>query len=203
MSTKIQPLYESSIEELCTVDEALMRKGLEKLARGHTDIYVALIPDAKTMQWHHAREEFLASELHLGPPNIKGAIVGREVGKRAWCIWTRKWDNGDGNDHGNTLFILRLVVENWDEIESEQTDKAAVLLAEAQRQAGLWNMKEVQIWNPTWVTLQAAQRLVPSVNIEEREEDSIASLMWYGDDGTHDDRSERVIWICNEKYGWC
>ncbi len=180
-----------------------MREDLEKLARENTDIYVALIPDAKTMQWHHAREEFLASELHLGPPFIKGAIVGGQIGKRAWCIWTRKWDNADSDDHGNTLFILRSVIEDRDEDESEQIDKVAALLAEAQRQAGLWNMREVQIWNPTSVTLQAAQRLLPSVKVEEREEDSITSLMWYGDDGAQDDGSAKVVWVGNEKYGWC
>jgi hypothetical protein len=34
----------------------------------------------------------------------------------------------------------------------------------------------------------------------EREEESIASLMWYGEgSGASDD----IEWVGNEKYGWC
>ncbi|KAI9722014.1 MAG: hypothetical protein M1812_001974 [Candelaria pacifica] len=203
ISERTQLLYESSIEELCAVDEALLRKDLERLASDHTDTYVALIPDAKTMQWHHAREPFIAQELRLESPVIKGALIGSEAGKRVWCIWTRKWGGGDGEDHGNILFILRLVIEGQTEPESEQIDQVAVLLAEAQRQSSLWNMREVQIWNPSSVTLKAAQRLLPTANVEEREEDSITSLMWYGDGVGHDDGSANITWIGNEKYGWC
>ncbi|KAI9782753.1 MAG: hypothetical protein M1835_003945 [Candelina submexicana] len=202
-SEKIQLLYESSVEELCAADEVLMRKDFERLARDHTDIYVTLIPDAKTMQWHHAREPFIAHELNLDPPLIKGALMGSEIGKRAWCIWTRKWGHSAVEDNGNTLFILRLVIEDRDGNESEQIDQVTNLLAEAQLQAQVWDMREVQIWNPSSVILQAAKRLLPTAVFKEREEDSITSLMWYGDGVGLDDGSAKLIWLGNEKYGWC
>ena len=34
----------------------------------------------------------------------------------------------------------------------------------------------------------------------EREEDGIASLLWYGEGSGKEDTLE---WIANEKYGWC
>ena len=76
---------------------------------------------------------------------------------------------------------------------------AAVLRA-AQLEAAKWNMHHVEIWNPTPVAVLAAEELLPSVEMVHREEESITSLMWYGD---QDGVGEEVEWVGNEKYGWC
>ena len=71
------------------------------------------MPDAETLSWHHAREEFVANELYGKSPEVKGAIVGTEEGKRVWCVWMRTWYNSDPQkSKGNSLNILRLVVED-------------------------------------------------------------------------------------------
>ncbi len=190
-------------------------------------VRVALIPDVKTMAWHHAREEFLSKELRLRSPDIKGAIVGDKAGERAWIIWTRTWNDDPHNEPSkkNVLYVLRIVVEEGvytvranfrDHGETPENGcspqlvngagygKAvqylASLLVAAQQEAARSFLAEVQAWNPTPTIVQAAKLACPSVDaIVDRDTDSIASLKWFGPG----EALEEVEWIANEKYGWC
>lgn len=201
-------LRSDDIPELCDVDEKLIRARLSS-TKGNDKPTVALIPERRTLDWHYAREQFVSNELYAKSPEIKGALVG-EPGSRVWCYWTRIWANPT-EESPNTLHILRLVIEK----ETPETDAAtakgatkpkhsstvqniAALFAAAQSEAAQWDMKEVQIWNPTSTTLAAAQLLEPKTAVVQREHDSITSLQWYGEGCWKD-----VDWICNEKYGWC
>lgn len=107
-----RPLFAKDLAELCELDVAAVVQGLESRPKGsHTA--VALLPDIDTIRWHHAREEFVGTELHGKIPEVKGAIVGTEKGKRVWCYWTRMWYNSNPAEaKGNTLHILRLVIED-------------------------------------------------------------------------------------------
>jgi hypothetical protein len=120
---------------------------LESRPKG-SNIAVALVPNIETIQWHHARENFVGMELHGKAPEVKGAIIGSEKGKRIWCLWTRMWYNNDpANAKGNTLHILRLVVEdgNWtgavkrhgieNSVDHSHDDSIAALMLMAQREA--------------------------------------------------------------------
>lgn len=198
-NSSVRLLHTEDLAELCARDEAQLRS---KLAR-RAGIAVALVPDIQTIQWHHAREEFVSNELLGKKPLIKGALVttGSDT---VWCIWSRTWTNSDKDQsEGNTLYILRLVVEsdNLDESKDhkpEHIDAIAAVLGVAQEQAMEWHMAEVEIWNPHPRTTAAAEKLDPEVAIVHREDESITSLKWYGDD---DEKS--VKWVENEKYGWC
>jgi hypothetical protein len=176
--------------------------------------FVALIPNHAKITWHHAREEFVGEELHGRIPEIKGAIVGTEVGKRVWCYWSRVWDNPDPKaDKGNTLHILRLVVEEtdlftWERASHDQDlsvyiPAIAALLRLALQEAKEWNMADVNVWNPTETTIKAAQTIAPSTQVIHRDSESIASLMWYGDRPQEGSVVEYIDWLGNEKYGWC
>jgi hypothetical protein len=207
----VKSLESPDLEYLCEADEHSLLSQISKFEKPA----VALVPDLATISWHHAREEFIANELFGRSPDIKGAIVTTESGSQAWCIWTRVWAS-PGDEHGSTLHILRLVVEDRenypphdfspateDATASVQSSSSAVqavaaLFAAAQKQAAEWDMATVQFWNPNNVALAAARRLDGSVEVQEREKESICSLRWYGK-GDGDD----VEWICNEKYGWC
>lgn len=167
---------------------------------------VALIPDLETIQWHHAREEFVGQEVHGKAPNVKGAIVGDEAGNRVWCYWTRVWYNEDVSVvKGNTMHILRLVVEDdvlglRDVSEGDSTAVAA-LLAFAQREAEEWKTEHVEIWSPSPSALAGAQLLDKTARVIDRDAESIASLLWYPE---HEGAAtDHVDWISNEKYGWC
>ncbi|KAF9696064.1 hypothetical protein EKO04_006076 [Ascochyta lentis] len=202
-----RPLYAEDLPELCRLDEALIRKSLESRPQG-SKTAVALVPDVETVQWHHAREEFVGQEVHGKVPKIKGAIVGDEVGKRVWCYWTRVWYNEDVSIvKGNTMHILRLVVED-DALGSEDAQEGgghgaaiAALLAMAQREAEEWKTEHVEVWSPSAAALAGAQILDKSARVIERDSESIASLLWYPE---HEGRAaDQLDWISNEKYSWC
>jgi hypothetical protein len=169
---------------------------------------VALIPDIETVQWHHAREEFVGQEVHGRVPKIKGAIVGDEVGKRVWCYWTRVWYNEDpAVIKGNTMHILRLVVEddvlgNNKASEGEGHAAAiAALLALAQREAEEWKTEHVEVWSPSASVLAGARELDKNAEVIERDSESIASLLWYPE---HEGlATDSIDWTSNEKYAWC
>jgi hypothetical protein len=192
---------------------AAIKRSLESRPKG-SKAAVALLPNIETIRWHHAREDFVGTELHGKTPKVKGAIVGSERGKRIFCFWTRMWYNNDPAEaRGNTLHILRLVNEDgsWADTAASHKDgdssdpgyeaAIAALMVSAQREAEEWKMEHVEIWNPSSHTVRAAQRLHPSASVVERDEESIASLQWFPQ---HDGpMAEKIDWISNEKYAWC
>jgi GNAT superfamily N-acetyltransferase len=207
-----RPLLADDLAELCLVDERLVRSSLQNAPAEES--FVALLPDIATIRWHHAREEFVAQEIHGKIPEIKGAIVGNESGKRVWCYFTRMFYNADqSKSEGNTLHVLRIVVEEhglftWERASADADMSAHIpaisaLFRAALEEAKKWNMAEVEVWNPTEPTVKAAQVLCPNAKVIHRNEESIASLMWYGPRRTSGPIAEEVYWLGNEKYGWC
>ena len=205
----VRRLTSSDLPELCALDEEVLRQSLVEYKDANRSA-VALVPDYTTMRWHHAREEFVANELFGRHPEVKGAITG-EPGSRVWCYWTRVWKDPQ-DDEPNTLHILRLASEDESQSDfaaaspdgveqaknSSATKAIAALCAAAQTEAALWDMGEIQIWNPNSTVLAAAQLIDPTVKVQHRENDSIPSLLWYGEGSW-----EHVDWISNEKFAWC
>lgn len=210
-----EALYANDLAELCDLDETLLKSSMEKRSSHSSKTQVALIPDLESHLWQHAREEFASNELLGRLPDVKGAIVRTEQGNRVWCIWTRMF--GD-TEAGNILYILRMAHEG--EIDSNNDDAVAQagqtatqnslgrelvlatasILNMARREATEWNMRSVRMWNPSPLSMLAAQELEPSVQLIDREEESIASLRWYNDTLKVGDDVE---WVANEKFGWC
>lgn len=205
---EIQELHADGLSTLCEKDELWTRKSLARFEKDGPDTRVALIPDVQTMQWHHAREEFAAKELLGRRPNIKGVLVEGGPGNLVWAIWTRTFG---AKESENVLHILRLVVQshaesgannhtNGTDVNGDTRHEVAVraveaVLRAAQREAGRWGMRTVEVWNPSPIVIKAAQRVLHETTVVERDEESIASLMWYG--------PGEVEWVENEKYGWC
>ena len=208
-----RPLHAEDLKQLCLMDEAsVIKKGLVRQSAKAGKTMVCLIPDWETMQWHHAREEFAARELLDGTvPEVKGAYLHCKDGSRMWCIWSRFFGN-ESND-GNVLHILRLATEGEEELSlgesdtttigsagdsnSEKVQAIASLLRAAQVEAAKWDMKDVEVWNPTRLAISAAQSIDPKTEVIYRDEEGIASLRWHHED------SNNIEWLGNEKYGWC
>ncbi|KAL9097009.1 MAG: hypothetical protein Q9165_000973 [Trypethelium subeluteriae] len=196
----------SDIGKLCGVDEKLLRHYLSLLDPKAARPTIAIVPDIATIQWHHAREEFVATELGGKAPTIKGAMARTETGKRVWCYWTRVWSTADPlKSTENTMFILRLVVED---ATAPGIDKAiASLFTMALEEAETWGMGQVQMWNPAESAVAAAQSLYPQAAVVHREEESILCLRWHEDiddaDSDFVPATEQCNWVGNEKYGWC
>jgi hypothetical protein len=196
-STDVTPLKASDISELCALDVESVRKQLEQASDGKK--HMALLPNFDTIQWHHLREDCMSQSVFGKAPEIKGAIIG-EKGARVWAYWARGFYGPiDNPESGNALHILRIVLEN--EVDSqENADKLKSILTFAQSEAETWKMVDVQYWNPTKLITDLLHKTGLEYKEVEREEESITSLMWYGEGkGTTDE----VEWVANEKYGWC
>ena len=191
----------SDLPALCQCDEDLLQVGMQRRASlDPSQTVVALIPDIETLQWHHANEEFSGSELRDRVPTIKGAIKTTRSGK-VWCVWTRVFDEAEEAE--NVLHILRLVIdyEMWsvapEDEHSEVQEAIAAVLQDAQREAAEWRLHRVEMWNPQSIVVRAAQTIISSLEVHEREEEGIPSLMCHG--SLKDMR--KVDWVANEKYG--
>jgi hypothetical protein len=195
-----QPLFAEDLPALCRVDEALIQSRLKSRPVG-SKVAVALLPDIETIQWHHAREEFVGMELHGNVPKSKGAIVGTEPGKRVWCYWTRVWHNANASEtKDNVLHVLRLVVED-DAADSDYAAAISALLAMAQQEAEKWKLEHVELWNPSALAMAGAQRLDPNARVTIRDTESIASMQWHPEHSGP--VADKIDWISNEKYAWC
>ncbi|KAI9842190.1 MAG: hypothetical protein M1837_007403 [Sclerophora amabilis] len=212
-------IYARDLPELCRADQDLLRRDLASHISDRR-ILVAIIPDAETMRWHHAREDFVGRCILNKSPEVKGAIIGNKVGSRAWCIWTRVWsDDINSKDSDNKLFILRLVVEGdnaaarvietganatvsreVDANDKRQREMITSLLLAAQAEAAQWALKEVHMWNPTRMALLATQQAwnlsfphssTKAAEVVDRDIDSITSLMWYGNKNEEIDPHKR------------
>ncbi|KAL3420010.1 lysine acetyltransferase (GNAT family protein) [Phlyctema vagabunda] len=190
-----RPLFSKDLPELCAWDESSIRKQLTEAKEGK--IHVAIIPETDQMRWFHLREEFLCKRIFgVGPgqPYIKGALAG-PAGARVWAVWTRSYYGPLVPESGNTLHILRLVVE--DEASPTNAESLESILEVARIEAKTWVLNEVELWNPTAVVKQMVQDTGLPHGEVIRDKESIASLMWYGEE------KEEVEWVGNEKYGWC
>ncbi|KAF9888928.1 hypothetical protein FE257_008097 [Aspergillus nanangensis] len=204
-----QPLLTEDLEQLCKQDEALARKALATPTVENRKTRFMIVPDHTHMLWHHAKEEYTCQMIFQNKPHIKGAIIG-DTGNRIWVVWTHRFyepPRPTGTASMNTLYILRLVIENQDALNAGsgeqydlQVDYLQAVIVSAQAEAAVWGLHSVKLWGPSIHVQQLIKRTGIPHHQEEREEDAISSLRWYGEGGAHEDDVE---WIGNEKYGWC
>lgn len=116
----------------------------------------------------------------------------------------------------NVLYILRLVIEGDKTANitpsgnnakrppiatnAEQVASLKTVLQAAQAEAAEWRMDHVRLWQPSLL----AQTLIIQSGLDytevKRKEESIASGLWFGNDGATD---KAPVWINNEHYAWC
>jgi GNAT superfamily N-acetyltransferase len=189
-----EPLASHEFPLLCDLDEKLLRRRIAQHSKESGKPAFAIVPDLDQMMWYSLREDFLTKHIIGRTPTVNGAMFG-EQGRRVWAIWARAYYGPLVESSGNTLYILRMVIE--DESCSDDYLACAIraIIEMAQTQAIEWHSSYVSMWNPTG----HMRKLVEMAGLEHqsviRENDSIASLMWYG--------HGNVDWYQNEKYGWC
>lgn len=213
-SSMAQEIIEDDLGELCRRDETIIRDAMAKPTDGVKKL-VTILPDLDHMLWHIAKEDFATEHLFGKRPRAKGAIAGLP-GHQVWAIWTRRYyTHPNAESPGNVLYILRLVVEgdasankplsrrengSQRENQERQVDSLIAVLHCAQAEAAEWKLDHVKLWEPsTWV-----QDVITNSNLNhrivEREEDSVASCLWYDDDSGQE---AAPTWINNEHYAWC
>ncbi len=211
---KASQLLAGDLDQLCKQDEALSRAAIAHPSGGK--IRMMLVPDIDHMLWHHKKAEFAADKLFGESPPVKGAIAG-EPGNRIWVIWThRYYGDPEKASSGNTLYILRLVLENqasanifspegaW--MPSDvgglrlQADSLRCILQAAQAEAAEWKLQRLELWDPTPLVLELLERTGISHELVVREDADIASLCWFGEGSGKEDMLE---WVANERFAWC
>ena len=208
-------LRAEDLEQLCEKDQELIRS---QMKREWTEgrLQIMLVPDHDHMLWHHKKEDFVCEKLFGRKPTIKGAVVG-VPGRRIWVIWTHRfYSNPAAATSDNTLYILRVVVEDQVPTENDfpglkdsstETSRSGILtnslkalLQHAQTEAADWGLGKVCMWHPTPLILALIQQTGLPHRLVDRTDEGIASLLWFGEGSGREDTLE---WIGNEKYGWC
>lgn len=186
---------------LCHLDEKILRENMllraKQLSSTGKAACAALVPELDQMLWHLMREDFMTKHIFGTTPTVRGAMVG-EPGQRIWAVWTRGYYGGLEKMEGNTFHILRFVVEDESCDEKYIVDAFKAIIHVAQDEAAQWRSFDIQMWNPSPLLKKAAEKSGLEHELVDREKESIASLMWYGDEAT-----SAVDWVANEKFAWC
>ncbi len=200
-TSQARKLLAGDLGQLCKDDEALIQKAMTSTS--NCKIRMMLVPDLDHMQWHHGKEEFASDKLFKKQPQVKGAMAGKP-GNRVWAIWTHRfYGDPESASSDNTLYILRVVVEKEkaDTVQREmQAKQMQAVLKAAQIEAAEWQLHSVKMWHPAHLVRELVERAGIQYRNVDREQDSIASLLWYGEGSGKEDTLE---WIGNEHYGWC
>ncbi|KAI0378631.1 hypothetical protein F5Y04DRAFT_148464 [Hypomontagnella monticulosa] len=213
--TEAREVIEEELEGLCQRDEAMVR-AVMAMPLENVEKRVTILPDLDHMLWHIRKEDFATRYIFGNVPQAKGAIAGKP-GCEAWAIWTRRYyRHPDEGSFDNVLYILRLVLEG-DETANKPYSSAGVgcprngttkqlaalraVLQAAQAEAAKWQLNHIKLWEPS----PLVKRLIAENGIEHvevmREKESIASGLWYDENGAQ--RGESPAWINNEYYAWC
>jgi GNAT superfamily N-acetyltransferase len=202
-TAKGAPLFQADLKELCKEDEMMIRKAMSsRFPDGKTRVLI--LPDHAHMLWHHVREEFKCEKLFGKYPKVKGAMAG-EVGSRVWVIWTHKfYGKPDNLEAGNTLYILRLVIEKQgpegNVIAKDREavkEKLRIVIQSAQDEAREWKLQSVKLWDPTPLMRELVQEMGIEFSDVEREDAEIASVMY-----TEVGKEDNIEWLANEKFAW-
>lgn len=197
-SSKVDLITYDNLEAFCQLDERLLRAHLSKQDKDGRPQF-AFVPNYDIIRWHLYRDEFIANRVFKDQEQtaIKGAVAGPE-GKRVWAIWTRNY-RGVGDDADkNTMYILRLVVEDDSVPQEELSASLAAVMHKAQTEAKQWRLGKIELWNPTPTMDALIKKSGLEHDVIERQKDSIPSLMWHGENETSE-----VVWVANEKFCWC
>ncbi|KAL8840006.1 MAG: hypothetical protein Q9170_001490 [Blastenia crenularia] len=196
----ITRLRSSDLERLCQEDEVMIKKEMSSpSSNGKTRMM--LVPDLDHMLWHHKKEEFVCKKLFGKQPHTKGALVG-QAGNRIWAIWTHRFYGAPHDASSeNTLYILRLVIENQankgtsqDSQFERQVEQMRDILLAAKDEAAEWKLHRVMMWGPTPLVSELIKRTEVQCRIVERDHEGIGSLLWYGEGSGKEDvvRTEKA-----------
>ena len=202
---KATKLVSEDLSQLCLEDEKMLRNTLN--LKSDKKLRMTIVPDIDHMLWHHKKAEFAAQRLFGKEPQVKGAVAG-QPGNRIWAIWTHRY-YGDPKSASseNVLYILRLVVESQGKESTYDVAQRDVLaeqlkavLKAAQAEAAEWKLDHISLWDPTPLVQELIGRTGIRHNMVERQTESIASLLWYGN--RSDETGTSPEWIGNEHYAW-
>jgi hypothetical protein len=180
-------LHAEDLEELCERDVNALTWEMDgtKVAANHCILTV--LPTHELIRWQHARAEFIGLKTLGKVPHNKGAVYSSD----AWIYWTHDLRK-------RHLFIQRVRISVKD--EEKRHDILATLLLYAIREARLWQLPRVVMWEPGPDLEKAVDLLKSRIEglatvLEARRRETI-SVRWKG--GALKD----AIVTPNEHYAW-
>jgi hypothetical protein len=180
-------LHAEDIERLCDRDVNALIKEMESTEVAAHHSILTVLPTHDLVRWQHARAEFIGLKTLGESPQNKGVIYSSD----AWIYWTHDFRK-------QHLFIQR--VRTFVEDEEKRHSVLATLLLHAIREASLWHLPRVIVWE-TGYDLQKATYLLRSrierleLLFDARRRETI-SVRWK--DG---ELKDNVI-APNEHYAW-
>ncbi|KAL8668713.1 MAG: hypothetical protein Q9168_006671 [Polycauliona sp. 1 TL-2023] len=190
-------IVEEDLDQFCKDDKAMIRGVMTRSSSTKTRLMI--VPDLDHMLWHLRKEEFACDRIFGKQPKSKGAITG-EPNDRIWVLWThRYYGHPDINPVDNTLYILRVVIENQKvdlRHREHQVEQLRAVLWAAQSEAAEWDLRTVKLWDPGHLLQDIVERTGAQHRTVERGDEGIASLMWFGEG---DGKEDMVEWLGNEK----
>ena len=195
-SDKMRIVLDEDLGKLCKRDEDLARNRLNQNGKAA----LMVVPDEDHMRWHHGKEDFMYAKVLEKECPCKGVLIRKAIGEdRAWAVWTRRYYGlGDTGRRENTLYILRLAFDSQGSTEHEKAEmqeSLKMIIEAAQAEADYWGMGSVKLWDPSPLVFELMQGIDLEYKMVERDQDCIASLMWYGD-------GDAPEFVANEKYAW-
>lgn len=194
-SEKLKLVSFDDVPSIVEKDEKVIYNALTSASASTKPARLAILPSLDQIHWHLLRERFVTETLFSKSPTSHGAIYTFPSGSAVYTLWARSYSGTASQPEKNTLFFLRFVVE--DGVDDDMLREAlGAIVEQARAQAAEWKCGKVEMWNPEARLRQAAEAV--GGKWEQRENDSITSLNWFGE-GEKDD----VEWLVNEKYAWC
>ena len=199
---RLTPIDDDNLASLAELDERVLRIKMQSPPTGSAKVRAAILPDYNTLEWHIARETYMANHVFNSNGPKKNGVLYTPAGhpnQRVWGIWSAIWYGGRERPEMNVLNFLRFGVED-DNISDQELSKAIkAIIGAAHSMAHEWLCTKVDMWNPDTRT-QKLISAMPELDGElvHREKTNIASLRWFGE-GSVDD----VEWVANEKFEWC
>ncbi|KAG0216256.1 hypothetical protein BGX28_004621 [Mortierella sp. GBA30] len=200
-SVVLETVTEDVLSLLVEHDAQLLRDTMkQKLQEGSSSsslvkkgtTFVAVTPEARCIQWLHARAWFNAKEIQKfqDPEELKDLRLGVRVPSTEdqFVLWHH--DFTDDN-----LFILRWRIDNSSASSSSKAESEAIALAfveAAQQEAKKWKLSKIVYWNA-----DASLAKLLGLEIKTRHH-SIPCLGLVK--SKHN--TDSVEWLLNEKYSW-
>lgn len=177
------------IESLCAKDVESVKEEMRQMQVSADQTLAAIVPSADLINLLQGRAEFIASKL-LGKVNEhRGAINDSED---SWMYWYHDFRK-------QQLAVLRVHLP--EESAQCQPEQVASLFLDALKEASVWELPKVTVWDANPVVLQALDLLKDQHAVEvtsgQRYQRSIPSLRWAGDE-----RAKKFTLHCNEFYAW-
>ncbi|KAH7150512.1 hypothetical protein B0J13DRAFT_289884 [Dactylonectria estremocensis] len=186
------------LPSLTTRDESLLRS---KISQPSSKSRAVILPDLETLQWHLIREDYMCKHIFSCTPSIRGAVYTppNAPNSRVWAIWSRAFYGGLAKPEKNTLYFLRLVIEDETISDEELAKGIQAIVSIAQTEAQEWKCAKAEIWNPPERVKKVAEGIVElGAKFKVRESTNLGSLQWFGEGSV-----EHVDWVASEKYAWC